>query len=414
MRRLLVGSALIVAGCVPLGNFACSDDEQCDPDGRCEEVGYCGYPDDGCASGRRFSRYAPDELAERCVEDAAGAWWDRAWTRRRPLTFANAGQEGSLNGFPVLVILDSTRIDYAVAAADGADLRFVDDDGETVLPAEIDTWNPEGRSFVWVGVPRIDAGSDDDFVHMYYGNDNPSEAPEGSPWAEGFAGVWHMGDSLADASGNGNDGVASGTSRAEGVIGGARQFSDETDAVDAGASQSLTDVFDGGGSASAWVFAVSYGRPWYSRIIDKARDVSSNEGYALLLADDGESVATVRFARGFDAEHAGWSATPGSFSLGAWHHVAVTYDATVGSNAPVLYIDGEALALDMTNPGAGAPESDREQRLVLGNSSSEPSGLEGMLDEVRVARTLRTSDWIVAEYLCGTDAFVTFGAEESL
>lgn len=60
------------AGCIPIGAFACNQDTECGPDGFCEEGGYCSSVDESCPSQRRYSRYAPGDIAERCVElDAA-------------------------------------------------------------------------------------------------------------------------------------------------------------------------------------------------------------------------------------------------------------------------------------------------------------------------------------------------------
>jgi hypothetical protein len=47
------------------------------------------------------------------------AWWNRSWSTRRALTFNNAAQAENLVGFPVLVKLDPSRIDYAKVQAAG-------------------------------------------------------------------------------------------------------------------------------------------------------------------------------------------------------------------------------------------------------------------------------------------------------
>jgi hypothetical protein len=58
-------------------------------------------------------------------------WWNASWTARRKLTFNNAAQATNLVGFPVMVRLDSSRIDYAKIQNAGQDLRFVDADNLT-------------------------------------------------------------------------------------------------------------------------------------------------------------------------------------------------------------------------------------------------------------------------------------------
>lgn len=72
-KRIAVGLVLgALASCVD-ASYRCEDDSECSlaSDGRCEAPGYCSYPDDGCESGRRFSRVA-GALAERCTDPDGG------------------------------------------------------------------------------------------------------------------------------------------------------------------------------------------------------------------------------------------------------------------------------------------------------------------------------------------------------
>ena len=78
-------------------------------------------------------------------------------------TFTVSGYAGTeaLTNFPVLVRLaaDSPAgFDYADCAAGGADLRFADADGN-LIPHEIDTWNTDGVSLIWVSVPVVTNGA---------------------------------------------------------------------------------------------------------------------------------------------------------------------------------------------------------------------------------------------------------------
>jgi hypothetical protein len=76
-RALAVGIAFAAAlggaaSCVPIGAFACAQDTECGPAGVCEEAGYCSSIDEDCPSGRRYSRYAPAGIADRCVDEIDG------------------------------------------------------------------------------------------------------------------------------------------------------------------------------------------------------------------------------------------------------------------------------------------------------------------------------------------------------
>ncbi len=149
-------------------------------------------------TGQRFRRLAP-VLAWliSCLIFAsaaqAQAWWDLSWNQRKKLTFKNGAQATDLVNFPVLVVFDSTRIDYTKTQDAGEDIRFIDDDGLTELKYEIEKWDETGTSLVWVKVPQINGASSSDHVWLYYDNilatDN-QDAP--NVWTNGYAGVWHL------------------------------------------------------------------------------------------------------------------------------------------------------------------------------------------------------------------------------
>lgn len=59
--------ALALAACRIHDPFSCALDEHCGPSGRCEPVGYCSFPDDACAGGRRYDELAGGDLGGRCL-----------------------------------------------------------------------------------------------------------------------------------------------------------------------------------------------------------------------------------------------------------------------------------------------------------------------------------------------------------
>jgi cysteine-rich repeat protein len=65
------GPAAACVACVVGGRFECIDDPACregEVQGTCEPSGFCSFPDGGCDSGARYSRFAPDALAGKCTE----------------------------------------------------------------------------------------------------------------------------------------------------------------------------------------------------------------------------------------------------------------------------------------------------------------------------------------------------------
>ena len=70
------------------------------------------------------------------------------------LTFSGYTTGETLTNFPALVNL-SPFVSGLCAAPNGADLRFTDSDGSTVIPYEVEDWNTNGASVVWVRVPKL-------------------------------------------------------------------------------------------------------------------------------------------------------------------------------------------------------------------------------------------------------------------
>jgi hypothetical protein len=85
--------------------------------------------------------------------DVNANWWNSSWLNRKVISFDNTASSSNLTDFPVLIALDSTKIDYSKTQNSGQDIRFVDGDG-TALSYEIEKWDESGTSLVWVKVPK--------------------------------------------------------------------------------------------------------------------------------------------------------------------------------------------------------------------------------------------------------------------
>lgn len=163
-----------------------------DCDGRIDDGFACRAGDFGlCDAG-----HGPASGVRTCADDCGWDTCNPGWRRRMKLSFHNGGGLHALDDFPLLVVLDPARFAYGEAAADGSDLRFLDADGVTLLAHELEQWNPGGASFIWVRVPRIDAGSTADHVYLYYGSDSPLPPPPSASdvWDGEFLAVWHLGE----------------------------------------------------------------------------------------------------------------------------------------------------------------------------------------------------------------------------
>jgi hypothetical protein len=178
---------------------------------------------------------------------------DREWSNRRKLAFDNSAQAENLVNFPVLVRLDSSRIDYAKTQDAGQDIRFYDADNTTLLSHEIEKWNEAGSSYVWVKVPQIDAASTSDHIYMYYGNAKAADAQSGTTvWESNFRGVWHLGASASDSTANANNGTNVGAvTLAAGKSGDARSSDGATQYINMSGTSIAANL--GAVTLSAWV-----------------------------------------------------------------------------------------------------------------------------------------------------------------
>lgn len=91
---------------------------------------------------------------------------------------------------PVLLKL-STAIpgfDYADFINAGRDLEIRDGNGDT-LPFEIDTWDTDGTSLVWVKMPRF---ADDETLEVTYGRSTADGTADAAAVWSRYVGVWHF------------------------------------------------------------------------------------------------------------------------------------------------------------------------------------------------------------------------------
>src|SRR5262245_197873 len=103
----------------------------------------------------------------------AHAWWNKDWGIRKPFT-VDTTETGVPIGDPVgdvvlLLRLHDGNFQFAQAAADGADLRFVAEDDKTLLPFQVERYDSLlNEGFVWVRVPGVKPKAQTKFW-LYYG-----------------------------------------------------------------------------------------------------------------------------------------------------------------------------------------------------------------------------------------------------
>ena len=333
------------------------------------------------------------------VQTAKAAWWNNGWFYRKKITFDNSASAQDLANFPVRVALSSSNINYAHTQNAGQDIRFVDGDDTTELKYEIERWDESGTSDVWVKVPQIDQASTTDFIWMYYGNASASDGQSATDvWDGNFKGVWHSeetsGTTVFDSTSNANNGTkssASNPSATTGKIGGAQLYTTSTVTVPDSPSLRMNDNM----TMSVWINATSL--PAWATIACK--DESFDPNYCMQINPSGNKVE-FNYGSSFIASDS--STTP---STNTWYHVTAVYDNA--ANQVRIYFNG---TLDSTTTQTTSLPSNTDD-LDIGNDLVNEYW-KGTIDELRISNSVRSADWVEAEYLTDNNAMNSFGAEE--
>jgi hypothetical protein len=337
---------------------------------------------------------------------AADAWADPDCNYRRKLTFGNSASSENFTNFPVLVVLNSSRIDYSKTNA--TDIRFYD--GSTLLKKETELWNSSGSSYIWVKVPQID-NSATDYIYAYYNaTSSRNDDDAASVWSD-YTMVQHLEETsgtLTDSTANHNDGAAYGvTLNAAGKIDGADDYSgassysvinDSTAFNFSTNSFSYLFWFKSRATTTQYLFSKkqgTLGQTSAGYMMGISSDV--NLGYSVAL---GNGSTNVRINTGNHSSRGG----------NVWTMFAVVVDRT--QQNMTVYIDGVLKGNASISSTFGSV--DNNMNFTLGKQADlAGSYFNGALDEVCVLNASRSASWVKAQYLSTSDQFITYGSEET-
>lgn len=329
------------------------------------------------------------EFRLRAKETESSAWWDSDWTKRSTLRFSNGQSLEDLADFPVLVKLTPNRIDYSLTKENGEDLRFIDADG-TELSYEIESWDPNGDSYLWVEVPQVDRLSNSDFIYMYYGNpDAPNVQNKAAVWEDDYVGVWHLADFL-DSTAAAHNGTNFGSTPVEGMIGQGRQFNGVDQRVQIAHTPLLSYPDSSSFTMSAWVKPGEINSGW-SGVVTKSRDAWP--WYGLWINPENNWI------------FGGPGNMVGPETTDDWRYITLIQNGL--TNERQMYVDGVLAAEGLAMGGTGIGD------LWIGGANGASEYFQGDIDEVRIANTARTQAWINAQYQSMLDSFVNYADSTS-
>ena len=334
-----------------------------------------------------------------------------AWQYKAAISFPGYTRDETLTNFPVLVRLGENLAEgfyERCAFPNGRDLRFADAGEAVRINYDIEEWNTNGHSDVWVQVPELRRGTR---IRVYWGNPNASSLSEygneRQTWDATFSGVWHLGrmpagaKDLRDATTNGVDTIDTGTTDTDGIVSGARSF-----ARSAPAYLSVGDVAAGN-------FLPTVNTPismacWARPSVIQAGSLQ-NRAMSILRDQDAGSALSVGFGQSTRIEMTYASddnVSQGVFPLGTraesntWHYLVLTYGDVL-----TAYVNGEldrSFTTGLAKGGAAPP-------LIGAYRASDPRAFDGRIDEVRFSNVERSSNWVWATWMNTVSNFMFCG-----
>ncbi|MBQ3811378.1 MAG: hypothetical protein II839_11220 [Kiritimatiellae bacterium] len=311
--------------------------------------------------------------------------------------------------------------DYA-AAGDGTHFTITDGTG-AVLPYEIDTWNPDGESLLWVKIPYFANGRK---LTVIYGDTEKDMTTRAAEVWSNYIGVWHMNsvnalgkvpNSAGDARFDAEVSSFSRTGQA-GKFG--RSVLVYTNAWHGGKNdKERGGVFvpDGGNldlsgdfAVSGWFYHTAVDNPGndsksfrWDNIFCKRKhpetDNSANEGdtrgFGFRIKDNKTNCEQLELYGSSVTESV--PTTWPRLKNDTWYHLAAVFEGGRG----VTRVDGAVKAVDEDEVGTVV---DNDLPLSIGNNGTawldEPGGKAwgGRADEVRLIRGAPSEAWFAAEY----------------
>lgn len=355
---------------------------------------------------------------------AAAVWGQTAMpANAKSCRLVFSGYEGAetLKDFPALIKIPDglTGFDYSNAAADGSDIAFFGTDG-TPLASEIDTWNPEGDSYVWVCVPEVTKTT---AITARWGGKREGKTvsvQQQEVWSDDYMGVWHFSKFMRGVTLDSKHGLAAELRgkdtrkfiHAKGLVGKSYFSASRTSLSGPCLSVAKDDRWTAYGKTGKLTVsflvnsALSIGETndWrrFARVISSKPYKGHSKGLDVVVFG-GERVHACGQGMTNFAFSVHEKAASDSYSfLDGWAHVTVVQDGE--SNEAAIYYNGR---LGRKISGAVFAPTVSDWPLAIGHYGDafrlEPQGHEcffcGYIDEVRLAKTAFSPDRIRADYL---------------
>lgn len=267
---------------------------------------------------------------------------------------------------PIALRLHTGNFAFTDAKPDGSDLRVTGSDGKTPLRFHIEKFDATNElAVVWVQQPALAPKATSDSITLHWGNEKATAAGDAkATYDPAQRLVLHFSDNgpVRDATGTNNPTDFTGKTVA-GPLGDAIALDGST-VLTISASPSTKLVAGNGLTFSAWIKPAANANGTLFEQSEGAKSVAlAVKGSKLVALVNGKEIAS-----------------QATVLADSWQHVALT----LAGNKVAFYLDGAE---------AGTGEATIED---IGGNVRIGAGLQGEIDEVTLAATARSADYIKA------------------
>jgi len=334
-------------------------------------------------------------------------WYNLSWLYRVKVTVDNTKVPNTdqLN-YPALITEANMPDEFwGLVKADGSDIVATSDDEETKLKRELVSIDTIGKKMeLHVKVPTLSESVNTD-VYIYFGNAAASETNDTETWDINYVFVSHMQDDpdtshVRDSSQYGNHGTKKAANQpieTAGKIGKGQNFPVFEEYIDCGTDPSvLPDAFT-------------------AEFIGKTTDVDFNPVISWqpaipLLGFPWYTSKCIIHLGGSNYRY--FFNAPVDVLDGNFHHIAFTAigNAQLDIQSARMLADGQAQNPQGLGVSGGLPNV--KTRFWIGSTYKD---LEGVYDEIRLSKIVRTDDWLITCYNNHDDpaSFYSVGAVET-
>ncbi len=310
------------------------------------------------------------------------------------------GTNSTLENFPVPVRISAARIEgfsYADLPNGTNDFIFSSTTNQAPYPFEVETWNPEGESIVWVRIPSLSGTNTKFRMSFNLGRDYDIPDPTNVWSTANYRGVWHMHDDF-DTSASANT---------------------QRDSSGNGFTATYSGNASGGSVSTSWgIIGKGFSKAW-GKTSSNVAVTTPNLTSTMKINWNGCTMSGWSYWSGFAANNQYWFFYLGTSSTGSYYWglnlQSKLIRAKFSTNDPILIGSGLSIASGWCHWAIRVTNQTSYQYFLNGKllmtltkdkkfstqstaSSWYNGGKRGYLDEYRFRNAASSDDWLQAEY----------------